>query len=244
MPPVVLQKHQFKYFTFISMFYCTLLIASVLMPYKIINFFGFSVPGGIFIFPLTYLLGGAIAEAYGRNTAIRMIWFSIFCLLLFNLIIAGIVRIPSAPGVPNQEIFLQAYGSSIRLSMGCIVGLLFSDLTNIYRITKLRAIFKGKYFWQRCLWATGLSEGIFNIICYSITYYGILPNGDLLRLMIYSWLIKMSYSLIMVFPLLYLMRILKNVEGIEVYDVKNTGGFNIEEAFTKFFTASVSRELC
>lgn len=235
-------NYQYKYFTFMSMLYCTLLIVSVLLPYKIINLFGMTVPGGIFIFPLTYLFGGAIAEVYGRTAAVQTIWASILCLAIFNFIVAVIIRIPSAPNVPNQEAFMQAFGYGFRLTIGCIVGLLCSDLTNVYRITRLRAIFKGRYFWQRCLWTTTLSEAIFNVVCYSITYLGVISNNTLYHLMIYSWLLKITYSFIMLFPLLYLMRYLKKAEGIDIYDVKNINQFNIEEAVVKLFKNSVRLE--
>lgn len=232
-------SYQFKYFTFISMLYCTLLTVSVLLPYKIINLFGFSEPGGIFIFPMTYLLGGAIAEAYGRKMALRMVWSSVFCLMLFNLLIFLIVRIPSAPTAPpHQEAFLYVFNSSIRLFLGCFIGLICSDLTNVYRITKLKLIFKGKYFALRCLWSTALSEAIFNIVCYTVTYYGVVSNSQLYKLMIYSWILKMFYSLIMIFPLLLLMKFLKDVDGVDVYDVKENNGFTPEAVFLKFVNAT------
>lgn len=228
-------NHQYKYFSYLAMFYCTLLIISVLLPYKIINVFGFSEPGGIFIFPLTYLLGGAIAEAYGRKMALKMVYSSIFCLIAFNIIIAIIIRIPSTPDAPHQEIFMQAFGHSIRLTIGCLVGLICSDLTNIYRITKLKLLFHGKYFIQRCLWSTAISEAIFNVATYLITYSGVIATNNMFKLMLYSWVLKMIYSLFMVFPLLLLMKFLKSAEGIDVYDVANvnTSALNPEALLIK-----------
>lgn len=236
-------NNQYKYFTFISMLYCTLLTVSVLLPYKIINIFGFSEPGGIFIFPMTYLLGGAIAEAYGRKMALRMVWSSVFCLLFFNLLLYIIIRIPSAPTATHQEVFLQAFGSSMRLFAGCFVGLLCSDLTNVYRITRLKLIFKGRYFIQRCLWTTAISEGIFNVVTYTITYFGVISTHNLYMLMIYSWCLKMIYSLLMILPLLYLMNFLKKAENVDVYDVKDASGYNPELVLLKFLrVASLSNQ--
>ncbi|TAK76900.1 MAG: VUT family protein [Gammaproteobacteria bacterium] len=229
-------RYQYKYFTFLSMFYSTLLTVSVLLPYKIINLFGFSEPGGIFIFPLTYLLSGAIAETYGRSMALRMVYFSLFCLFVFNISIAIIIRIPSMPDTPHQEVFIQAFGQGIRLAIGCFVGLICSDLTNVYRITKLKLLFGGKYFIQRCLWSTAISEILFNITAYIITYTGVLPPKRVFQLILYSWLLKMIYSLIMIFPLLLLMKFLKSTEKIDICDV--TGGktspLNPETILIKF----------
>lgn len=212
------KEKQYKYYTQLSMIYCTLLIASVLLPYKIINFFGYSEPGGILIFPLTYLLAGAVAEQYGRNLAIKMIYTSIFCLILFNLIITLIIHIPSIPTAPDQDIFLKAFKNGIWLSLGCLVGLICSDLTNIYKITGLKFFFGGKYFIQRCLWSTALSEGVFNILTYSITYYHVLPYYMVLKLMFYSWVLKLIYSVLMIIPLLILMSYLKKMEGTNIVE--------------------------
>lgn len=229
-------NQQYKHFTFLCMCYCTLLIASVLLPYKIINIFGYSEPGGIFIYPLTYLLGGAIAEGYGRKLALRMIYSSMFCLLAFNFIIAIIIRLPSSPDAYHQEIFMQAFGSSLRLSIGCFVGLLCSDLTNIYRITRLKLLFNGKYFIQRCLWTTAISEAIFNLITYMITYFGVITLDALFKLMIHSWVLKMIYSFFMILPTLLLMSFIKKSENIDIYDVteSNSGSFDPEFALVKF----------
>jgi len=226
-------EKQYKYFAFISMLYTTLLIVSVLLPYKIINVFGFSEPGGIFVFPMTYLLGGVIAEVYGRKLALRMVWSSIFCLLVFNLLVYMIIRIPSVAYAPHQDVFTQAFGSSMRLFIGCFFGLLFSDLSNVYRITRLKLFFKGKYFFQRCLWSTALSEAIFNLVTYIITYYAIIPNTRLYELMFYSWTLKMIYSFAMILPMIFLISFLKRSEGVDVYDVKDTSSLNVKRIFFK-----------
>lgn len=231
-----------KYFNFLSMLYCTVLTASVLLPYKIVNLFGFGEPGGIFVFPMTYLLGGVIAETYGRKVAVKMVWSSIFCLLIFNLIIFFIIRIPSISYATHQEAFQEALGSSMRLFIGCFIGLICSDLTNIYRITKLKLLFKGRYFVQRCIWSTAISEAMFNLVTYLITYYGVLPTSKLYQLMIYSWALKMIYSVIMIFPLLWLMKFLKKAEGIDIYDVKNSFESSSESILLKFLKISQPKQ--
>lgn len=206
-------ENQFKHYSQLSMLYCTLLIASVLLPYKIISFFGFSEPGGILIFPLTYLLAGAVAEQYGRNLALKMVYTSIFCLIIFNLVTTLIVLIPSVPTAPNQNVFNEAFGHGMWLSIGCLVGLICSDLSNIYKITGLKLFFGGKYFIQRCLWSTAISEGIFNLLTYTITYFHVLPYKEILMLVLNSWILKLIYSILMVIPLLMLMAYLKKSEG-------------------------------
>lgn len=231
--------YQYKHINFLSMLYCSLLIISVLLPYKIIDFFGLPEPGGIFIFPLTYLLGGAIAEVYGRKQALKIVYSGLICLFIFNILLSIIVRVPSVSYAQNQEIYLQAFGSSIRLSIGCGLGLFFSDLTNVYRITKLKLIFNGKYFFQRCLVTTFIAESIFNIITYAVTYYGVVSMHDYFRLVLCSLLLKMIYSIIMIIPMLYLMRFLKASEGIDIYDAENSkeeSKFTPDVLFVKFLS--------
>lgn len=205
---------QYKYFTFVSMLYCTALIFSVLLPYKIVDLFGFSLPGGAFIFPVTYLMSGAIAEVYGRKMALKMVWSSICCLFLFNLSLFIIIRVPSlsSPSIPNQSIFTQTFGSSLRLFGGYFAGLICSDVSNVYRITRLKWLFKGKHFIFRCIWSAVISSAIFNVVTYSIMYIGVIHSEALYRLMVHSWALKTSYAVILAVPLLLLMRFLKKAE--------------------------------
>ncbi|MCW5589859.1 MAG: queuosine precursor transporter [Legionellales bacterium] len=224
------EKKGFKLYAPLCMLYSVLLIVSVLLPLKVINLFGLSEPGGILIFPTTYLLSGVVAEVYGRKLAVKMVISSILCLMLFNFLTYLIVMIPSAKiAPPHQEAYTLVFSHAPKLFLGCLVGLICSDLTNVYRLTRLKIIFKGKYFWQRCLWTTAISELLFNFFCYSITYYNSLNHYAIFKLMINSWLLKMIYSLLMIFPLLYFMIFLKKYEGCDIYDVKNSSGNNVIE---------------
>ncbi len=232
------QTPHYKCYTTICMVYATILIISVLFPYRIIDFFNVNEPVGVFILPLNYILGCAIAEVYGRKLALKMMWSSIFCLFLSNLIIYIVVRLPSGHSAGNQQIFYDVFGSSMRFFFACFIGLVFSDLTNIYRITRLKLIFKGKYFIQRSLWVSMISEAIFNIITYTLCYFDKKSLIDIGHLIIYSWVFKVVYSLLLVLPLLYLMKFLKRVEKIDIYDVTSLGRMNSEEVLLKFLNGS------
>ena len=210
---------QYKYFNFLSLLYCTLLIFSVLMPHKIISVFGYTQPGGILSFPATYLLAGVIAEVYGRKESLKLIYISVFNLFIFNSLIFIVIRLPYDGSIQNQEAIMQVFGSSMQLFFGCFFGLLCSDLTNVYRITRLKFFFKGKYFAQRLLWSTAISEAIFNIVTYQITYFGVLDYDSIWKLILNSWILKMAYSLLMIIPLLFLMKFLKKSEGVDIYDI-------------------------
>lgn len=228
------ENQSYKYFNFLSLLYSTFLIFSVLIPRKIICVFGVNFPGGIFVFLFTYLLAGVIAEVYGRKNSVRLIAYSMINLFIFNLLIFITIRLPSPSSFTNQEEFMIVLGSSIQLFLGCFLGLLLSDLTNVYRLTRLKLFFHGKYFAQRLLWSTAISEAIFNVVTYQITYYGVLDEKEIWLLAWNSWVFKIIYSTIMLFPLLYLMKFLKRTEGIDVFDVTDDKKTPPEAAFLKF----------
>src|SRR5437868_8928274 len=70
------------WFVAIAAFFVTCLITANIIAVKLILLFGFLVPAGIIIFPLSYLFGDVLTEVYGYGAARRVIWLGFVCNLL------------------------------------------------------------------------------------------------------------------------------------------------------------------
>src|SRR6266704_663885 len=79
------QKRSLKvsfWFVAIATVFVTCLITANIIAVKLILLFGFLVPAGIIIFPLSYLFGDVLTEVYGYGAARRVIWLGFMCNLL------------------------------------------------------------------------------------------------------------------------------------------------------------------
>ncbi len=74
-------KVSFWYVAIASVF-VTCLITANIIAVKLISPFGFLVPAGIIVFPLSYLFGDVMTEVYGYGATRRVIWLGFACNLL------------------------------------------------------------------------------------------------------------------------------------------------------------------
>src|SRR5260370_1562475 len=97
-------KVSFWYVAIASVFVTSLITANIIAV-KLIAPFGFLVPAGIIVFPLSYLFGDVLTEVYGYGAARRVIWLGFACnLLAVNAFYLGGL-VPSAPILHPQGAF-------------------------------------------------------------------------------------------------------------------------------------------
>jgi len=63
-----------KYLNIISMVFITCLLASNLAAIKICEFWGHTLPAGILLFPLLYVLNDVLTEVYGFSVSRKIVW--------------------------------------------------------------------------------------------------------------------------------------------------------------------------
>jgi uncharacterized integral membrane protein (TIGR00697 family) len=191
---------RFNYFTLIATLSLTCSIVSILLPYKILQLGTLTLPGGVILFPLTYLFEDIIAEIYGFEAAKQLILMKVLCLTLFSLAIAFIIQLPSPATWHDQAAYNLVYGHRFKLLLGFIVGLGISDLTNTYFISKWKISMRHKYFALRSIGAAAIGEALFSIIVGMIVYVGVLSFQAYLKITVSVWVFKFIYSLIIAYP--------------------------------------------
>lgn len=68
-----------KYLNIISMTFITCLFTSNLAAIKICEFWGYTLPAGIFLFPLLYVLNDVLTEVYGFSASRKIVWTALAC---------------------------------------------------------------------------------------------------------------------------------------------------------------------
>src|SRR5204862_4821634 len=83
-----------KAFSILASLYVTSLLANLAIGYRYISINGLNEAGGIFIFPLSFIVSDIIYEVYGSTHAKFLIWCGIGCQLIFSLYAWLIIRLP------------------------------------------------------------------------------------------------------------------------------------------------------
>ncbi len=185
---------------------------------KLIFLFGFIIPAGIIIFPLSYLFGDVLTEVYGYGATRRVIWLGFICNLLavIAIYLAGLA--PAAPFWHNQAAYDMILGFTPRLLLASFIAYLIGEFTNSFVLAKLKIATEGRWLWTRTISSTLIGEGIDTVIFISIAFWGIIPPQLILTTILTQWIFKVLYEVVAT-PFTYLVvSFLKRREGIDVYD--------------------------
>ncbi len=208
------------WFVVIAALFVTCLIIANIIAVKLIGVFGFLVPAGIIIFPLSYLFGDVLTEVYGYAAAREVIWLGFLCNLLAVVAIELGGLAPAAPFWQNQGAYETILGFTPRLLLASFIAYLVGEFTNSFVLAKVKIATKGRWLWMRTIGSTLVGEGLDTVIFISIAFWGILPPTMLLTTIGTQWTLKVLYEVIAT-PFTYaVVGFLKRREQIDTYDVQ------------------------
>jgi len=206
------------WFVLIVGVFITCLITANIAAVKLVDIFGFIVPAGIVIFPISYIVGDVLTEVYGYRQARRVIWLGFFCNLLAVIAIWIGQILPSAAFWDAQAAYERILGYTPRLLIASFAAYLVGEFANSYVLAKMKIATKGRWLWTRTIASTLVGQGLDSIIFILIAFAGTSPSDVLLSAIVSQWLIKTGYEALAT-PLTYVaVNFIKRQEGIDVYD--------------------------
>ncbi len=203
---------------FIAVFFVALLMISNTVAVKIIDLGKFTVTGAIFIFPFTYILSDILTEVYGYKGSRPIIWAG-FCAIIFMALMYTLVGIlPAAPFWQEQESFETILGQVPRVVVASLLGYLAGSFSNSFILSRMKVWMKGRYLFVRTIGSTIIGEGVDSIIFILVGFAGIIPDSNIMTVIISSYLIKLGIEVV-VTPITYrAVSYLKSKEKIDTYD--------------------------
>lgn len=214
-----LQKHTYSaWFVIIVAVFVTCLITANIVAVKLVDIFGFIVPAGIIIFPISYIVGDVLTEVYGYRKARQVIWIGFLCNLIAVLSIIAGQLLPSAAFWDAQAAYERILGYTPRLLLASFVAFLVGEFSNSYVLARLKIATQGKYLWMRTIGSTVVGQGLDSLIFVFIAFIGTIPLTAITSAIITQWLFKVIYEALAT-PLTYIIiNKVKKIEGIDVYD--------------------------
>lgn len=209
----------YKYLTPLAMFYISIMICADLLVNKPIQMpFGHTT-AATFIFPIWFVLNDIIAEVYGYKTCRTILWTGFFIQFIFNSLCYVAINLPSPTSWANQSAFDLLLGDLFRIALGTLAAYLIGGYINIYLITKWKAIMSGRHFWLRSIGSSTIGEAFYSGLNVWVILLGLMPLSEIWAIMFWSYLLKVVYTIILAYPAMILVQILKNKEDIDIYDL-------------------------
>jgi queuosine precursor transporter len=213
-----LETKNFKYYGFIAFTFVICLITANLGATKLIQLGSLTVPGGIIIFPLLYVLNDILTEVYGFSASRRVIWIALFCNLFMTLILYIIVQIPESSHSHTHEEFSTIFALTPKIFFASLSSYFVGELLNASAISTLKIMLEGRNFAIRAILSTCVGAFIETTIFVSIAFGSFLPYADLLSMIFTMTILKVTYELIVLPFTVRITTFLKTAENIDSYE--------------------------
>lgn len=119
--------------------FCVLLLVSNIGATKGIQLGPVVTDGGVFVFPVTYVIGDVLTEVYGLRAARRTILTGFAMMLLSTFTFWLVTVSPPVPGYTGQEAFATVFGVVPRILLASVCGYLAGEFLNSLVVVRMKA---------------------------------------------------------------------------------------------------------
>lgn len=207
---------------FFAMIYLGIMISNAVLTGKWISLGKYFVFGGAFVSPLLFILGDIIAEIFGYSVAKKIIWFGFISQTVFALIIQLMLHTPSPSNWYEQHSFSHVLGPLLRIDMSGFLAFMVSGMINIFFITKWKILLKGQFFWLRSIGSSTIAEGCYSALAILMIGFGDLPFSIMLQIIVITYIIKITYSILLAYPGNILVNYIRHKFEIDIYETNNS----------------------
>lgn len=208
-------------FLLFATLFTTSLIMANLLATKQISFGPANFTGAIFVFPISYIINDVVSEVWGFRRAKLLIWMA-FGLNFFFVILGWLIDL--IPGVawwqetPAGIGFHAVFGMAPRIVLASFLAFLAGSFLNAFVISKMKVRNDGKYFTARAVFSTLVGEFCDSIIFFPVALLGIVPIEEMPSYVLWQVCLKTSYELIILPVTVRVVKWVKKVENVDVYD--------------------------
>ncbi|MBK0422417.1 queuosine precursor transporter [Leucobacter sp. CSA2] len=174
-----------------------LLLVSNVVAVKLIAFGPFIVDGGVFLFPLVYVIGDVLAEVYGLKASRRAIFTAFVLSVLMSLTIWIVQLSPAAPGWEQQAAFESVLGFVPRIVAASLGAFLAGQLVNAWVLDRMRRRTAGRFLRTRLIGSTIVGQLVDTIVFCTIAFFGVLEGWDFLGYTALGYAIKVLAEVVL-----------------------------------------------
>ena len=215
----------YRYYDLIlGAYVCVLLCANLIGPAKVSTV---TLPligpqpylAGVLFFPISYLFGDILTEVYGYARDRRAVWSGFAALAFAAFMAAVVVHLPPAEKWRSHQAAVEEiFGNTPRIVCASIIAFWCGSFVNSYVLAKMKIWTSGRWLWTRIIGSTVCGELVDTSLFYSIAFYGVWSNGDLLQLGAIQYALKSLWEVIAT-PFTYrIVAFLKRTEREDYYD--------------------------
>lgn len=149
--------------------YASVIVAAQVLANKIVMFGGFTVPGGVIAYSISFLITDAIVEFYDKQKARQAIWSGFIGSILLVILLQFTFSWNEAFPQPH---FYPALSMTWRIVLASLVAYLCSEHWDVWMFSKIRELTGGRWLWLRNTGSTLQSQFIDTVVFVLIAFAG------------------------------------------------------------------------
>ncbi|WP_416430687.1 VUT family protein [Piscirickettsia salmonis] len=181
----------------------------------------FAVGGGVFIFPLSFIIQDICTEVYGYARSRQLLWLSIIGMILSVLYSNFIINQPHFSNkIKNFNNFIFIFSEIPRHTLADITGLIIGSLLNDFLVAKSKIKYKGNLIYFRYISSAFTGEFIYQCISYSMAWVGELGElWQILPFFTFAYIYKITFIISFSPATVLISNKLKSIEELDIYDI-------------------------
>jgi len=197
--PVFLTKGESVFTILLTLFITCLFVAIPLSQTKV-TILSYIQPGGILIFPITFVFLDSINEIFGRKKGKLAVATASLSLAIGSAFISISLRLSGVEATTHAS-FIAVYNDLPYLLLINSICVLLADNFNNIIYNNLKAHLRGSYLLFRCFVSTVIGQLIYSIVWILAFYHDKLEWNEKLIYILNNYEFKVLYSLVICAPL-------------------------------------------
>lgn len=106
----------------------------------------------------------------------------------------------------------------MRIDLSGFLAYIVANLVNAYILSRWKVLLKGRLFWMRSMASSVFSEALYSFMAILLMEIKSIPINGVLKIIMISFSIKITYSVLLAGPAQFVVNCLKKWTGIDVYE--------------------------
>ncbi|MFD1037572.1 queuosine precursor transporter [Virgibacillus byunsanensis] len=191
-------------FIYLNALFVGLLLLANILGVKLFSIGEFILPAAVIVYVVTYLITDVIGEVYGKDAARKTVQAGFVTQVIALIFVFIAIQLPAAPVFESQAQFEEILGGSFRVIVASLISYIASQNLDVTIFHKLKAKHGEKKLWLRNNVSTMTSQLIDTTIFITIAFWGMVPTGILLGMIVTQYVFKLCIALIDT-PIAYLL---------------------------------------
>lgn len=176
--------------------YISACVLCVLQGIKLIDLYGYILPGGYFAASLTYLCTDIVSEVYGHRYAKKFVFCGLTSLAIIPLIIGFDIMLPASADWAFEQSYQDVFGLGVRLSIAGFLCFLVAQNLDVILFSFFKKVTKGKHLWFRNNASTAISKILDCVIYNFVGFWSVYDFGTLVGFTVVAYVFYLGLAVL------------------------------------------------